>query len=112
MTNSLRRRLRNDPSLMEPRDLAGLIRAIRFQIDPQRTALYLHVPLPDRGVAVQGQPLPNLPGSVRAVFASSRQSQEPAIRADLIQVADTSWVIEGNQTIRFKVVKDAGLTLR
>ena len=112
MTNSLRRRLRNEPSLVEPCDLAGLIRAIRFQIDPQRTALYLHVPLPDRGVAVQGQPLPNLPGSVRAVFASSRQSQEPAIRADLIQVADTSWVIEGNQTIRFKVVKDAGLTLR
>ena len=112
MTNSLRRRLRNEPALMEPCDLAGLIRAIRFQIDPQRTALYLHVPLPDRGVAVQGQPLPNLPGSVRAVFASSRQSQEPAIRADLIQVADTSWVIEGNQTIRFKVVKDTGLTLR
>ena len=112
MTNSLRRRLRNEPALVEPCDLAGLIRAIRFQIDPQRTALYLHVPLPHRGVAVQGHPLPNLPGSVRAVFASSRQSQEPAIRADLIQVADTSWVIEGNQTIRFKVVKDAGLTLR
>ena len=112
MTNSLRRRLRNEPALVEPCDLAGLIRAIRFQIDPQRTALYLHVPLPNRGVAVQGHPLPNLPGSVRAVFASSRQSQEPAIRADLIQIADTSWVIEGNQTIRFKVVKDAGLTLR
>jgi hypothetical protein len=110
MTNSLRRRLRNEPSLMEPRDLDGILRAIRFQTEPTRTALYLHIPLPDRGLAVQGQPLPNLPGSVRAVFASGRQSQEPPIRADLIQKVETPWVMEGSQSLRFTVVKDAGIS--
>ncbi len=108
MGNSLRRRFRNEPSLIEPRDLGGILKAIRVQIEPQRTALFLHVPLPDRGVAVQGQPLPNLPGSVRAVFTNGRQSQEPPIRADLIEVVETPWVIEGNQSLKFNVVKDPG----
>ena len=35
----------------------GVLEAIRLQTEPQRTALYLHVPLPDRGLAVQGQAL-------------------------------------------------------
>ncbi len=110
MTNSLRRRLRNEPSLVEPRDLDGILRAIRFQTEPTRTALYLHIPLPDRGLAVQGQPLPKLPGSVRAVFATGRQSQGPPIRADLIQEVETPWVMEGSQSLRFTIVKDAGIS--
>ena len=56
MTNSLRRRLRNEPSLMEPRDLDGILRAIRFQTEPTRTALYLHIPLPDRAWPCKGSP--------------------------------------------------------
>ena len=69
-------------------------------------------PLPDRGLAVQGQPLPNLPGSARAVFATSRQTQEPPVRTDLIQAAETPWVVEGTQSLKFTVVKDAGLSLK
>jgi hypothetical protein len=111
MTNSLRRRFRNEPSLMEPRDLLGLLQALRLQTVPKRTALSLHVPSPERGLAVQGQTLPSLPGSTRAVFASSRQSPEPAVRSDLVQVVDTLWVVEGVQTLHFTVVKDTGLSM-
>ena len=112
MTNSLRRRIRNEPSLMEPRDLEALLRSLRFQTEPRRTALYLHVPLPDRGLAIQGQALPNLPASARAVFATGRQTQEPPIRADLIEAVETPWVVEGSQSLKFTVVKDAGLSLK
>ena len=112
MGNSLRRRLRNEPSLMEPRDLNAILRAIHFQIEPQRTALYLHVPLQDRGLSVEGQPLPNLPGSARAVFNTSRQSQDPPVRTDLIQAANTSYVVEGSQALKFTVVKDKGVALK
>jgi hypothetical protein len=111
MANGLRRQVRNEPSLMEPRDLDGVLKAIHVQTAPRRTALSLHVPLPDRGLAVQGQVLPNLPGSVRAVLTTNRQSPEPAVRADLVQTADTPWVVEGTQTLRFTVVKDAGLSI-
>jgi hypothetical protein len=110
MGQSLRRRLRNEPSLLEPRDLAGILRILRLQAEPKRTALYLHVPLPDRGVAVEGQALPNLPGSARAVFTNGRQTPPAPVRADLIQVVETPWVMEGAQSLKFTVVKDADVT--
>jgi hypothetical protein len=109
--NSIRRKLRNDPALLEPRDLAGLIRTIRMQTEPRRTAVYAHVPSAERGLSVQGQSLPNLPGSVRAVFASKREGPTAPIRSDLVGVAATGWVVEGTQTLRFTVAKDAGLSL-
>jgi hypothetical protein len=112
LTGSLRRRLRNEPALLEPRDLAGVIDAIRFQTVPRRSGLFLHVPLPDRGLAVKGQALPNLPASVRAVFTTGRQSPEPPVRTDLIAVAQTPYVVEGSHTLKFTVVKDAGYSLR
>jgi hypothetical protein len=109
--NSIRRRLRNEPAVLEPRDLDGLIRTIRLQTEPKRTAVYMHVPSPERGLSVQGQTLPNLPGSVRAVFASKREGPTPPIRTDLSRVATTHWVVEGMQMLRFTVAKDAGLSL-
>jgi hypothetical protein len=110
-TNSIRRKLRNEPAVLEPRDLDGVIRTIRLQTEPKRTAVYVHVPSPERGLSVQGQSLPNLPASVRSVFASKRESPAPPIRNDLTRVAPTHWVIEGMQVLRFTVAKDAGLSL-
>jgi hypothetical protein len=112
LTSSLRRRFRNEPALLEPRDLNGVIETIRFQTALRRNGVFLHVPLPDRGLAVKGQALPNLPGSVRAVFASGRQSPEPPVRTDLIAVAQTPYVVEGAHTLKFTVVKDTGYSLR
>jgi hypothetical protein len=112
MSNSLRRRFRNEPALVEPHDLDGLLRVIRLQIELSRTGLYLHVPLPDRGLAVEGQSLPNLPGSVRAVFAGGKHSQQQPIRSDLVQVAETPWVVDGLQSLKFTVVKNTGLSLK
>ena len=88
-----------------------MLRAIRSQIDLSRTTLSIHVPSPDRGLAIQGQALPNLPGSARAIFTSGRQTADTAIRADLVGAVDTDWVIEGSQTIKFTVAKDTGLSL-
>ncbi len=111
-TNSLRRRVRNEPALFEPRDLNGLLDVLRLQTAPKHTALYAHVPLPERGLSIEGQSLPQLPGSARAVFASGRNTGEPALRSDLVTSADTPWVVEGNQSLRFTVVKDAALSLK
>ncbi len=111
MGSSLRRRLRNDPQLLEPRDQEGLIRLVRSQTEINRKSLSLHVQRPDRGVSVEGQSLPNLPGSVRAVFSTSRQTADPQVRADLVQSLETGWVIEGSQTLRFTVAKDNGISL-
>jgi hypothetical protein len=109
--SSIRRIFRNDPSLMEPRDLAGVLRSLRVQTEPKRTAVYLHVLSPERGVSIQGHALPNLPGSVRAVFASKREVPVTPIRSDLVQAAATTWVVDGAHTLRFTVAKDAGLSV-
>jgi hypothetical protein len=109
---SIRRRFRNEPGLMEPRDIDSLLAVLRLQTTPRRTAIYLHVPLPEGGMAVRGQPLPNLPGSARALFSTSRQTSEPPVRSDLIQVTNTPWVVEGALSLKFSVVKDTGLSLK
>ena len=85
--------------------------SIRLQTDPKRTSVYLHIPSPERGLTVKGQALPNLPGSVRAAFASKRETPMPPIRNDIEGVLPVSWVVEGMQTLRFTVAKDAGLSL-
>ncbi len=99
------------PAILEPRDIDGLIRSIRVQTDPKRTSIYFHIPSPDRGLTVRGQALPHLPGSVRAAFASKRETPMPPIRSDIVGVLPASWVVEGVQTLRFTVAKDAGLSL-
>ena len=109
---SLRRRFRNEPQRLEPRDVPALLETVRLQAIPKRTSLYLHVPLPDRGIAVAGQALPDLPGSARAVFSNPRQTPEPAVRADLIRAVETPFVVEGSQSLKFTVVKDAEVLLR
>jgi hypothetical protein len=109
--NSVRRQYRNDPAILEPRDLDGLLRSIRAQTGPKRTSVYFHIPSPERGLTIKGQSLPNLPGSVRAAFASKRETPMPPIRSDIVGVLPVSWVVEGMQTLRFTVAKDAGLSL-
>ena len=111
LTNSSRRRFRNDPALAEPRDLDGVLRSLRAQAEPKRTEVYLHVQTPERGLAVNGVALPNLPASARAAFGSKRQAPATAIRSDLIRARATPWVVEGSQTLQFTVAKDSGLSL-
>lgn len=106
---SLRRRFRNEPHLTEPRDLDGVLGILRLRAEPIRTHLYLHVPRPDRGLAVEGQALPNLPSSARAVIATGRQSAPPVVRTDLVAEGETPWVVEGLQTLKFTAVRDTGV---
>jgi hypothetical protein len=110
LSAALRRRFRNEPQRLEPRDVDGVIQSIRSQIDLNRTSLSLHVAAPERGVAIAGEALPNLPGSARAVFVSSRQTADPAVRADLSASVETPWVVDGSLTLKFTVVRDTGLS--
>ena len=60
---------------------------------------------------MQGQALPNLPGSVRAVFASRKEIPAQPIRTDLIAVGRHALGRRGDAVLRFTVAKDAGLSL-
>ena len=111
-SNSIRRQFRNDPAMLEPRDLDGLV-----QIDPG----------PDRAQADGGLPARPLAraravgqGAGAAELAGQRpgglrlEARDPDRRRsgrDIVSVLPVSWVVEGMQTLRFTVAKDAGLSL-
>lgn len=111
-TTSLRRRVAAAPHQADPHDLAGLIDFLKLQAALRRTDLFVHVPVSDRGLAVNGQALPNLPGSVREVLADNRQSTPSTIKSERIAVMTTEQVVEGSMSIKFRVVKDTELSLR
>jgi hypothetical protein len=107
---SLQRRFRNAPALGEPRSVEDLIALLRLRAEPSRTAVYLHVAAPMRGLSIEGQALPDLPGSALAVLSGARATPSATIRDDLIASAESPWVVEGTQTISFKVARDTGLS--
>ncbi|QEH33259.1 SpoIVB peptidase S55 [Aquisphaera giovannonii] len=111
VAGTIRRRFRNEPSVAEPRDLAAFMRSIRVQTGPRRTAVYAHIATPERGLAIGGHDLPNLPGSARAAFASRKEVAAQTIRTDLVAVTPAAWVVEGSQSLKFNVARDAGLSL-
>jgi hypothetical protein len=109
---SLRRRTQAAPHLAEPRTLPALLDFLRLQAAMPRNQVYAHLALPSRGVAVGGQALPDLPASLRTVFGEARATAPPVVKAERVVALPTAYVIEGSQTIRFEVVRDAGLALR
>ncbi len=111
ISGSIRREFHNDPTMLEPRDLDGLFRVIRLQADAVRTSVVARIPSPEKAVSVRGRNLTELPGSVSAVFSSKRDASATPLHRDLVTTTRTGWVIEGSQTLRFNVVKDAGLSL-
>lgn len=110
LTRSLQRRMRNTPGLLEPKTADDLVKLLRERAEPTRTSLYLHVARPGKGLAVAGQPLPDLPGSVRSMLASPKATAEPSVRDDLTAAIETPWVIDGTQAINFTVSRDPGLS--
>lgn len=110
LTRSLQRKMRNSPGILEPKTADDLVALLRDRSLPTRTALYLHVARPGKGLAVAGQPLPDLPGSVRSILTSPRATLDPPVRDDLTASIETPWVIEGTQTIPFTVARDLGLS--
>jgi hypothetical protein len=110
LSRSLQRRARSNPGITEPRSVEQLLAMLRERAAPTRTALYLHLARPGKGLAIAGQALPDLPGSARAILSSPKATADPPVRSDLTLAVETPWVIEGNQTIGFTVTRDPGLT--
>jgi hypothetical protein len=112
LTKSLQRRFRNEPHRLEPQDLDHLVETIRYQAAPSRKAVYLHLPRPERGVAVGGQALPNLPGSLRSVFQTNRRTAVSVVKSEVIAATETRFVVEGAQAVKFTVVRNPDVALR
>jgi SpoIVB peptidase S55 len=109
--NNVRAELRDNPHLGMPQDLEHQMQMIRMQLAAKRTTLVVRVPLPGgAGVAVNGKPLTNLPPSMVQILSSSKRTNTQTIQAALVARSSTSWVVQGADTLRFKVTKNPRAT--
>jgi hypothetical protein len=110
LTNA-RYELRESPVLYNPTNLDQVFQALEVQAAAKRTNLVLRVAVADVGVALDGQELPNLPGSVVEMLANSRRTGAQTVTGVLVSRQATDWVIQGSQTIKFSVTKNKRLTM-
>jgi hypothetical protein len=105
--NNARAELRDRPHLGTPQTVEHLFEALRLQLNAKRTNLIVRVPLSGgSGVAMNGKTLPNLPPSMVQILSSSKRSNTQTILSALVARANTAWVIQGADTLRFNVAKN------
>ncbi len=105
-----RSEVRDSPILSSPRTVDQVFEALRAQTAGKRTHLVIRVPVKDVGVALDGQALPNLPGSMVEMLANSKRTGVQTMHGALVGRIRTEWVLQGSQSVKFAVVKNKRLT--
>lgn len=102
--NNVRAELRDNPHLGSPQTLEHLLQNARMQLGAKRTNLVLRVPLSGgAGVTTAGKTLPNLPASMVQILSSSKRTNNQTLYSALVARANTNWVIQGTDSLRFQV---------
>jgi hypothetical protein len=103
--NNARAELRDKPHLNAPQNMEHLLQGLQVLLSARRTNLTLRVQTHAGGVAVNGNAMPDLPPSMVQMLSSSRRTGVQPINGALVARHDTSWVVHGNDTLRFQVTK-------
>ncbi len=109
---SARADLRDNPHLANPQNLDQAFEALKVQTAAKRTNLVVRVAVGSTGVAVGGQPLPNLPPSMVQILGQSRRTGSQTLASALVARQATEWVIQGGDSVRFSVTKNKRVTSR
>ena len=105
--NNARMELRDNPQLAVPQNIDRVFEGLRLQLNAKRTNLVLRVPINGgTGIAAGGKTLPNLPPSMVQILSSSKRTNTQTMYSALIARAETSYVIQGADTLRFQVTKN------
>jgi len=95
--------VRDQPTLYTPRSVDQQIQAFCMIAGGKRTVLALRVSLKASGVAIEGERLPKLPGSVVQMFSQSRRTGSQTIQSSISSQTPTQWVIQGSDSVTFTV---------
>ena len=98
--------MRDNPVLSNPMTVAQILETLRVQTSAHRTSLVLRVPVGPSGVALEGQALPDLPGSMVQILSNSRRSGVQQLGSAVVARYPTDWVIQGSDNLRFTVAKN------
>jgi hypothetical protein len=97
--------LRESPVLWNPTNLDQHLQSLDLQTSVQRTSLVVRLPIGDTGVSLDGQTLPDLPGSMVEMLSSGRRTGAQTMAGALVSKHATDWVVQGSQSVKFTVVK-------
>lgn len=110
--SATRRALRDNPTLYYPKSLKKMIHALQVQTQGKRKRLAVLIPIGPSGVHVSGNDMPNLPGSMVQILRNSRRSGARTLKKSLISRHQTQWVIDGQESISFRVQKKSANHLK
>lgn len=97
--------IRNRRHLLAPKSFTQLFDFLRQQLEVRNDQVVLRLNVPGMGVALDGTELPDLPSAYVDIFASDPTQTVTPVQSSIVQRQRTQWVIEGNSTVRFEVVK-------
>jgi hypothetical protein len=109
--SSARSDLRGNPTLYLPSNAEQVITGLRQLLTARRTTLTLRLPIGAHGVATGGKALPRLPGSMVHILANSKRSGAMTMSRALVASENTDWVIQGAESVSFRVSKTRKATL-
>jgi hypothetical protein len=109
-TTVIRNELRDNPTLGSPQNLEQVLAGVRTLTKAKRTNLDVRVSLGATGVAREGKEMPNLPDSMVQVMGSMRRNGAQSIRTSLVERHPTNWVIQGQESVSFRVTKNKKVT--
>ncbi len=108
--SNARSEIRESPTLSFPNSLDQVFEALKLQAAAKRTHLVVRVPVSDAGVAIEGQELPHLPGSMIEMLSNTRRTGVMAMKNALVARHETEWVVLGAQSAKFTVAKNKRLS--
>jgi hypothetical protein len=107
---SARQEIRDSPILSNPTNLEQVFQSLQVQATAKRTNLTMRLAVNDAGVAMDGQSLPHLPGSMVEMLANSRRTGAQTMTSAIVSRQSTRWVIQGTQTVKISVTKTKRIT--
>jgi hypothetical protein len=96
---------RTNPHRYAARKADELVSVARRVVQPRATTLYMQVLLPEGGLAIHRQNLPDLPESKAALLRQAQLPDTYTTRRRLVQTQKTKYVLNGNVSARFTVRK-------
>jgi len=98
--------IRETPSLVDPADQAQVVALLRTQAGVQRNQIVVRIAVPEAGVVLDGQTLPQLPGSMVELLSGGRRTGVAQVaQGYLAAKTPTNWMVQGSQSVKFTVAR-------
>jgi hypothetical protein len=102
---SARLDIRANPHLLIPNSAENTMLALKTLLAAKRTSLAFRLPIGTHGVGIEGKTMSELPESMIRILSNSKRSGTVALSKAQVTREPTTWVIQGSESVSFRVSK-------